>query len=392
MNGMMNLKNTMSEPNDSETMALATITPPAEPPAVVDKCPNAITPAQARIEAVAHLLHGAYEKASTLKLTPEESTALLRPFPDTDFRTGAGGKENLIYIEHAALRERLNSVFGLGQWSLVARNRWGEDYEYFDQREHAKKKACRVYVEAVLVVRGCFVAEAIGDMVYYPANQQTNYGDAVEGAKSAALRRCAKELGVGLQAWRKDFCESWMAKHAGKRPLPAQEAAPSKPVPAPTKPAPPTETAEQRKGRWLAMCKDAAGGQDGYVVEVFVEAGWIMDNEGPEAISDTYVPKTKKEADKILAEIRKRAGVGEPPPEADAPWRSFPVPFGKNAGTPLGNLPKNTLFGFWANFEVTTEYNGHPKSESQIEKDEEFRAALDAAGEHYQFEKPEDKQ
>lgn len=294
--------------------------------AVSDDHPKeAITPAQARVEAVSNVLHKAYEKASTLQLTPEESQALLADFQDSDFRTGASGKENLIYIEHAALRSRMNQVFGLGQWSLVVRNRWGEDYEYFDSREHTKKKACRIYVEACLLVRGCFVAEAIGDMVYYPANQQTNYGDAVEGAKSAALRRCAKELGIGLQAWRKDFCESWMAKHAGKRPAPPQVSTP-KPTPAafpPPKPAA-TETPEQKKARWVKACLDAAGGQKTYVIELFIEAGWILDNEDITDISETAIPKTKAEATKILDEIRNRAGVAEPPTEE--PPQSEPAP------------------------------------------------------------------
>ena len=51
-------------------------------------------------------------------------------------------------------------------------------------------------------------------MEYYPNNASQNYGDAVEGAKTAAFRRCAKEFGVGLQAWKKDFCEGWWKRRA----------------------------------------------------------------------------------------------------------------------------------------------------------------------------------
>src|SRR6185503_14053982 len=112
-------------------------------------------------------------------------------------------------IEHASLRERLNAVFGPGQWSIIPRNRWNEEY-----KTSTGKAAVRVYVEAMLLVRGCFVAEAVGDMSYFLANDKTNYGDAVEGAKSAALRRCAKELGIGLQAWKKDFCEGWKLRQS----------------------------------------------------------------------------------------------------------------------------------------------------------------------------------
>lgn len=74
------------------------------------------------------------------------------------------------------------------------------------------------------------------------------------------------------------------------------------------------------------------------------------------------------------------------PNSPDAAWRSFEMPFGKDKGTPLAELPKNTLFGWFANYEVETEYNGRPKKPEQIEKDQEFRRMLDMAGEHYQFE------
>jgi hypothetical protein len=75
------------------------------------------------------------------------------------------------------------------------------------------------------------------------------------------------------------------------------------------------------------------------------------------------------------------------PDHPEAPWRSFPMPWGAKAGTPLAKLPKNYLFGNWANYEVTTEYNGKPKSAETIAKDEMFRAMLDEAGKHYQFKK-----
>lgn len=163
-----------------------------------------LTPQQAKVDAVANLTFKAYERASTLQLSETELKALQEDFPDNAFRLGAGGDANLIYIEHAHLRDRLNKVFGPGQWSIIPRNRWNEEY-----KTGKGEQAIRVYVEAMLLVRGCFVAEAVGDMSYYPGNSKTNYGDAVEGAKSACLRRCAKELGVGLQAWKKDFSEGW---------------------------------------------------------------------------------------------------------------------------------------------------------------------------------------
>lgn len=175
-----------------------------------------VTAAQAKVEAVANLTMKAYERAGTLELKPEEIQALQAPFPDEAFKSGAAGKEHLIYIEHAFLRDRLNEVIGPGQWALIPRSRWAEDFV-----TSKGQPASRVYVEAMLVVRGAFVSEAVGEMEYYPKNASQNYGDAVEGAKTAALRRCCKEFGIGLQAWKKDWCEGWwQRKRSGAKPLP----------------------------------------------------------------------------------------------------------------------------------------------------------------------------
>lgn len=190
-------------------------------PAVIDETGEiapicAITPAQAKIDAVAKLTEQAMLRASELRLTTEESKALAADFPDEAFRTGAAGKDNLIYLEHASIRQRLNESIGIGHWAIVPRSRWAEEFEYF--KDGKPQRGVKVYVEAMLIIRGCYVAEAVGDMDYYPSNRATNYGDAVEGAKSAALRRCAKELGVGLQAWHKSFSEEWMKRQKTPRP------------------------------------------------------------------------------------------------------------------------------------------------------------------------------
>lgn len=181
------------------------------------------TPAQARVDAVSTLLHAAYQRASTLILTPEQDQALSEDFPDEAFKPGASGKEHLIYIEHAFLRDRFNSVFGRGQWSMVRmRPHWAEEY-----RTSKGQQATRIYCEAALLIKGCYVGEAIGDMTYYPNNDSQNYGDAAEGAMTAAFRRCAKNFGVGLQAFKKDFSEGWKARNPNGTPRPA-------PAPVPT--------------------------------------------------------------------------------------------------------------------------------------------------------------
>ena len=167
---------------------------------------------ESRNLAIAELTKSAMSKAGTLQLTKEESDALRADFPDDVFRTGANGNEKLIYIEHAALRDRLNAVLGLGQWAMIPRDIWTEDYS-----TKGGKDAVRVYSRVMLIVRGCYVGEAIGEMPYYPHNLDTNKADAIEGSKSAAFRRCCKEFGIGLQAWKKVSTDEWWARRNGKQ-------------------------------------------------------------------------------------------------------------------------------------------------------------------------------
>jgi hypothetical protein len=77
-----------------------------------------------------------------------------------------------------------------------------------------------------------------------------------------------------------------------------------------------------------------------------------------------------------------------PTDDQDA-WRTFPMPWGAQAGVPMGDLDKKYLFGLWANYKVETEYKGNPKKPETIAKDQTFRAMLDLAGKHYEFRKPD---
>lgn len=385
-----------------------------------------ITAAQAKIEAVADLTAKAYARASELKLTPEEIKALQEEFPDEAFKSGAAGKENLIYIEHAFLRDRLNQVIGPGQWALIPRSRWGEDFSY-QRQQHGKwitVQGTRIYVESMLMVRGCFVAEAIGEMEYYPKNAGSNYGDAVEGAKTAALRRCCKEFGIGLQAWKKDWCEAWwQRRNAGTRkpaaptPTPMAEAK-SRPnlmdkIAAAASKKPEPHFATEKTREWMIQ---EIGDRAMVAREYAIQVGLLLDSEELVDWPLDYVPINKDQLAALLKCIQAfeqgdqtdkpyppnplpdakpamidvghgKAKVSNPddPNSPDAPWRSFPMPWGKHAGTPLGDLDKKYLYGLAMNYEVETEYNGKPKKPETIAKDQLFRDMLDQCKSHYGF-------
>jgi hypothetical protein len=363
-----------------------------------------VTAAQAKVEAVASLTLKAYERASELKLTPEEIAGLQEDFPDEAFKPGASGKESLIYIEHAFLRDRLNKVFGIGQWAIVPRSRWGEDFTIPANRDKPEQSATRIYVEAMLVVRGCFVAEAIGDMVYYPKNQSQNYGDAVEGAKTSALRRCTKELGIGLQAYKKDWCAGWWERENARRrggratqntsggsggsqsSAPSSNAAPA-PQSAPRPAAktadvvPPVEADQGQRFRFLAALSEFRTD----ALKFAVHKGWITDVQTLEELPNRVVPTTKRQYEAIMDEFK--AFTTRPATPDDEAWRTFKMPWGAKKDIPLGELEKKYLFGLFMNYTVETEYNGNPKSEDQIAKDTLFRQMLDEAGKHYDWKK-----
>lgn len=395
----------MTENNREDQIPEAEVTPEQPPPNAIATRPAQPvstgvdkpqqTPEQAKVDAVAQLTMTAYARASELKLTPEEIQGLEADFEDADFRTGAAGKENLIYIEHAALRQRLNKVIGNGQWSIIPRKRWAENFTIPATRDRAAQEAVRIYVEAMLVIRGCFVAEAVGDMVYYPNNQSQNYGDAVEGAKTAAFRRCAKELGIGLQAWRKDWCNGWLSRNQGSRGSQnasgrsggSQGSAPppaARPTPQPaTRQAAtasqvlPQEATEDQKARFI----DSLSNIKTTAMRFMVSRGWISDTDTLAALPLKHVPATKKQYDDIMAQIE--AFETQPPPGAGEPWRKYLMPWGRNKGIAMAELEKNYLYGLVMNYEVQHEFNGQPKPPEKIAEDEEFRRMLDDAGRHY---------
>ena len=156
-----------------------------------------------------------YVGASELRLADGEQEKLLAPFADEDVRMRDFDK--LIYLPQVFFRERLNQVFGVGQWIL--------------KPVHASispdKKS--VFYHGQLYIRGCFVAEAIGEQKYTEGNAKTSYATAYEGAKSDCITRCCKDLGVAAELWKPQYSEYWKAKY-GNNNAPAPQTEKTKPV------------------------------------------------------------------------------------------------------------------------------------------------------------------
>jgi len=383
-----------------------------------------ITAAQAKTDAVAALTLSAYSRAAMLEIATEESSALLADFPDEAFKPGAAGKENLIYIEHAFLRDRFTTVFGMGKWAIIPRNRWAEPFMTKEWPNRPAQEGSRVYVEAMLIIRGCFVGEAVGAMEYYPSNAAQNYGDAVEGAKTAAFRRCAKEFGVGLQAWKKDWCAGWWARknsvnrqHPESRPEPtATPFASTPPYPAPSAAPPAAPKAKAKKGTMTkatsgtrAWALDLLGCQEegpkkNHLHSYLVALGWLENDKVVEQWPYRFIFLSPDEHSSFQACLSKYnvTGIAElpypphgldpgtlqahpvSPPAAEPSWRSFIMPFGRK-GVALGKLPAAELESYIKDFQVmeTHDVGGvvTPFPAEMIAAQKALRDALDEAKE-----------
>jgi hypothetical protein len=222
----------------------------------------------------------------------------------------------------------------MGQWAIIPRNRWAEAFMTKGYDNKPPQEGSRVYVEAMLVVRGCFVGEAVGAMEYYPSNAAQNYGDAVEGAKTAAFRRCAKEFGVGLQAWKKDWCESWWQRKRAAQRGPQRAAAP--PVPPPARaaapPAAPKAATAAHLAKMIENLKAGVGQPNRVVVEEYFEKiEQLIPGEELESLGLRYVPRTPEEMNALADKIA-GFGNGEPaaraflPGDIEAPPAAAPTP------------------------------------------------------------------
>lgn len=207
-------KPTTTPPSDEAQLVEMGLSPVVAKPIVqAVQSHTTLTPSQSKEQSVSELLAEAFRRSSSIQISKDESDKLLADFDDADFLRGAGGNPDLLYLDQAALRQRFNRVIGLGQWSIVTIRSWAEDYKTPKGQE-----ASRVYCEAALLIRGGVAGTAIGSMSYFKGNAAQDYSDAFEGAKTAAFRRCAKDLGVGLQCFSKDWCENWKAKYGINRP------------------------------------------------------------------------------------------------------------------------------------------------------------------------------
>jgi hypothetical protein len=99
----------------------------------------------------------------------------------------------LIYLPEIKYRRILNQAFGPGGWALMPRS----ETMHFDNTVESAQLITREYA---LYCLGRFVAQATGEHAFYTRGN-IGYGKACESAKSNALMRCCKDLGIASELW-----------------------------------------------------------------------------------------------------------------------------------------------------------------------------------------------
>ncbi|SPO32687.1 probable MGM101 - mitochondrial genome maintenance protein [Ustilago trichophora] len=124
----------------------------------------------------------------------EAVEVLMAPVNEADVEIKPDG---LIYLPEIKYRRILNKAFGPGGWGMAPRSETNVGQGIVSR-------------EWVLICQGRFVATARGEQEFFkPSGVPT----ASEGAKSNALMRCCKDLGVSSELWDPRFIRQFRKKH-----------------------------------------------------------------------------------------------------------------------------------------------------------------------------------
>ncbi|KAK5578214.1 hypothetical protein RB653_003167 [Dictyostelium firmibasis] len=112
--------------------------------------------------------------------------------------------DGLIYLPEIKYRRILNQAFGPGGWALKP----------FGPPVVEGKTLIRPYA---LYCMGRYVAESIGEQAYSDSTPFISFATATESAKSNALVRCCKDLGIGSSLWDPVFIRQWKSENATEK-------------------------------------------------------------------------------------------------------------------------------------------------------------------------------
>lgn len=137
---------------------------------------------------------------ATAPFSEKAIAALLAPVDPSQVEIKPDG---IVYLPGIHYRNRLIDAFGPGGWALAPRS-------------EPQKLGDLVVYHAALYVSGRFVSEATGECQYHANNRGMSYVSALEGARTDALTRCCKDLGVARELWDPTWRETWIAANANR--------------------------------------------------------------------------------------------------------------------------------------------------------------------------------
>lgn len=132
-----------------------------------------------------------------VSLSDEQKAILYAPVKDEEVEIRPDG---LVYLPWVHYVKKLHNAFGM-DWALVPKGMPLLQDNF-------------VYWGFFMVVKGSLMGFAIGQQEYYATNDRMTWGDACEGAKSNALMRLCKQVGIGLELWDPQFNRRWVKEYA----------------------------------------------------------------------------------------------------------------------------------------------------------------------------------
>lgn len=141
-------------------------------------------------------------KVGTTVLDEKAEAVLSEPLDPAQVQIRPDG---LVYLPWTWYADRLNRAFGRLGWGLVPQS---------GPMTKEMGDMTLVIWGHWLVVRGVPVGFEMGETAYRPSNHTMSYGDAAAGAKSNALARNCKMLGMSLELWNQEWIGEWKKKYA----------------------------------------------------------------------------------------------------------------------------------------------------------------------------------
>ena len=138
--------------------------------------------------------HSGYQGIGLRPFPAQVAHVLCEPVDKNDVEIKPDG---LLYLPEIKYRRILNRAFGPGGWGLAPQG----------EPEVSQGILSR---EWTLICLGRFVSTARGEQEFF---KPTGIPTANEGAKSNALMRCCKDLGIASELWDPRFIRQFKAKH-----------------------------------------------------------------------------------------------------------------------------------------------------------------------------------